>query len=129
MADQTPAVAATGDSERTLVIERTFRASPERVFKAFTDPAILVTWWGPVGFPTPECKLGLRAGGVWRTVMRAPDGSPHSVSGVSREIVPPKRLVLTWAWEEDDGRRGDETEVELTFVAAGNATHLRIVHR
>src|SRR6266705_2898847 len=89
------------DPERTLVIERVFKASPERMFKAWTDPAVLVTWWGPVGFTTPECQVDLRAGGAWRTVMRAPDGRTHPVSGVYREILPPKRLVITWARSEE----------------------------
>jgi uncharacterized protein YndB with AHSA1/START domain len=129
MADPARSAASEDDPERTLVIERRFKASPERVFRAWTDPAILVTWWGPVGFTTPECHLDLRQGGAWRTVMRAPDGSRHPVSGVYREILPPKRLVITWAWEEADGRRGPETEVAVTFAPTPEGTHMRLVQR
>jgi uncharacterized protein YndB with AHSA1/START domain len=120
--------AADSDGERTLVIERVFNATPDRVFRAWTDPAVLVKWWGPEGFTTPELSLDVRPGGTWRTVMRAPNGSTHPVSGVFREISPPSRLVLTWAWEED-GKRGHETEIELTFSAVESRTHMRLVQR
>jgi len=116
------------DPERTLVIERVFKASPERVFRAWTDPAVLVTWWGPDGFTTPEFTFDVRPGGAWRTVMRSPDGNPHPVSGIYREINPPRRLVITWAWEED-GKRGHETEIEVTFSAIENGTRMRLVQR
>jgi len=129
MADSAPMAAMADDPARTLVIERVFKASPERVFRAWTDPAILVTWWGPVGFTTPECGLDLRPGGAWRTVLRAPDGSPHPVSGVYREILPPQRLVITWAFEEADGSRGPETEVAVTFAPIPDGTRMRLVQR
>jgi len=129
MSDPDQAAASGDDAERTLVIERVFKASPERVFKAWTDPAVLVTWWGPAGFTTREFEFDLRSGGKWRTVLHAPDGRAHPVSGVYREIRPPTRLVITWAWEEADGRRGHETEVEVTFAPTGDGTHMRLVQR
>jgi len=127
MADRAAAAVA-GESERTLIIERVFRASPDRVFRAWTDPAILVKWWGPAGYTTPELSLDVRPGGAWRTAMRSPDGSAHPVSGVFREINPPNRLVITWAWEED-GKRGHETEIELTFSAVAEGTRMRLIQR
>jgi len=131
MAD-TPAVnaatAVTGDrpADRTLIIERVFKASPEKVFKAWTDPAILVKWWGPEGFETPECEMEVRAGGAWRTTMVSPKGDSHTVSGVYREISSPSRLVMTWGWEQD-GNRGHETVVEITFEPSGSGTKMRLV--
>ncbi|MGH6904258.1 MAG: SRPBCC domain-containing protein [Geminicoccaceae bacterium] len=55
---------------------------------------------GARGFTVPACTMDVRAGGTWHTVMRAPEGKDHIVSGVYREIMPPERLVLTWAWEK-----------------------------
>jgi uncharacterized protein YndB with AHSA1/START domain len=124
-----PAAARDGDNDRTLVIERLFKASPDRVFRAWTDPAILATWWGPEGHTTPVLALDCRPGGTWRTVMRSPDGSPHRVSGVYREVSPPERLVISWAWEEEDGRRGHETEIEVTFSQVAGGTLMRLVQR
>lgn len=113
-------------ADRTLIIERIFKASPERLFKAWTDPAILVKWWGPEGFETSEYEMDVRTGGAWRTKMVSPKGDDHKVSGVYREIVPPTRLVMTWGWE-NNGERGHETIVEITFEAREAGTRMRLV--
>lgn len=113
------------EQDRTLIIERVFKAPPDQVFKAWTDPEILVKWWGPEGFTTPECAMDVRPGGAWRTKMVGPDGA-HTVSGVYREIAPPKRLVMTWGWEAD-GQRGHETVVDVTFEPVSGGTRMRLV--
>lgn len=107
-----------------LRINRTFRAPRERLFRAFTEPARLQRWWGPEGWDVPVCELDPRAGGAWRTTMRAPDGKEMTVSGLYEEIDPPSRLVFTWAWTQEDGGRGHETVVTLEFIERGEATEL-----
>jgi uncharacterized protein YndB with AHSA1/START domain len=110
-----------------LRLSRSFAAPRDRVFRAFTSPAQLVRWWGPKGFTVPACTLDVRAGGAWRTVMRSPEGKDHIVSGVYREIIPPERLVLTWAWEED-GARGHETVVTIELFETPGGTRLELTH-
>ena len=83
----------------SLTIRRVLPASRTRVFEAWTDPAVLMRWWGPEGMTTPHCEMDVRPGGTWRTTMRGATGD-HICRGVYREIAPPERLVLTWAWEE-----------------------------
>ena len=51
-------------------LERTFAADIDRVFRAFTDPAELVHWWGPMNVPTSVAEIDLRVGGAWRVVKR-----------------------------------------------------------
>ena len=128
-ANSASAIREGSEADRTLVIERVFKAPPEKVFAAWTNPEILVKWWGPEGFGTPEHEMDVREGGAWRTVMRNDKGEDHVVSGVYRDISPAKRLVLTWAWEQPDGSRGHETLVELTFEPAGDGTRMRLVQR
>jgi uncharacterized protein YndB with AHSA1/START domain len=118
-----------GITERILVIDRVFKAPPERVFAAWTDPATLVKWWGPQGFHTPECAMDVREGGAWRTVMRNAEGEAHIVSGVYRQVAPSRRLVLTWGWQQADGSRGHETTVELDFEPVSEGTRLRLRQR
>ncbi|MHA1548135.1 MAG: SRPBCC family protein [Alphaproteobacteria bacterium] len=113
--------------DRTLVVERVFRASPERVFQAWTDPAILARWWGPEGMSIPECEMDVRPGGAWSTVMANDEGMRLTVSGVYREITPPERLVMTWGWHQEDGSRGHETEIEVTLEDAPEGTRMRLV--
>jgi uncharacterized protein YndB with AHSA1/START domain len=86
-------------STTVLRITRTFPASRERVFDAFTRPELLRQWWGPAGFSLPEANLELRVGGAYRFAMRPPQGEVMYLGGVFKEIERPSRLSYTWAWE------------------------------
>ena len=121
-------VRSASQSARKLVITRVFDAPRETVFRAWTEPARLVRWWGPKDFTIPEYKMDVRPGGAWRTVMRSPRGERHSVQGVFREIVAPERLVFTWAWEDEHGKPGHETIVAVEFRARGDKTELTLTH-
>jgi uncharacterized protein YndB with AHSA1/START domain len=115
------------DDALVLRLSRSFAAPRERVFRAFSAPGQLAKWWGPKGFTVPACTLDLRPGGAWRTVMRSPEGKDHIVSGVYREIVPPERLVFTWAWETE-GERGHETVVTIELLETAGGTRLELTH-
>ena len=112
------------DDAPVLRLNRTFKARRDRVFQAFTDARRLQKWWGPKGMSVPVCELEPVPGGAWRTTMRGEDGKEYTVSGVYREIDAPARLVFTWAWTQDDGRRGHETLVTLEFMDQGEETEL-----
>jgi uncharacterized protein YndB with AHSA1/START domain len=117
-------VAPAARPERELVLTRVFDAPPPLMFKAWTEPEHLVRWWGPAGFTMPACKMDVRPGGSFRYQMRAPDGADHWLQGVYREIDPPKRLVLTWAWEDGEGKPGHETLLTVTFAEHQGKTRL-----
>ena len=121
-------VRSASQAARKLVITRVFDAPREAVFRAWTEPARLVRWWGPKDFTVPEYKMDVRPGGAWRTVMLSPDGERHPVQGVFREIVAPERLVFTWAWEDEHGKPGHETLVAVEFRARGDKTELTLTH-
>jgi uncharacterized protein YndB with AHSA1/START domain len=110
--------------DQVLRLERMIAASPEGLFELWTEPGELVKWWGPDGYDIPEHALDVRPGGRWRTTMRSPEGTRHTVSGVYRTIERPRRVVFTWAWDQDDGSRGHETEVTVTFEPAPGGTRL-----
>ena len=110
-----------------LRVDRFFAASPERVFAAFTEARHLAQWWGPKGMTCAHIEIEARPGGRHRSCMRAADGQEHWVSGVFREVVPPRRLVFTWAWETD-GVRGPDSIVTLTFTAQENGTLVTLRH-
>ncbi len=122
----TPTTAA-ATADRTLVVERIFKAPPERVFRAWSDHKVLVKWWGTDDYQAPDPQIDFRIGGAWRSAMVGPNGEAHTVSGVYREIEPPKRLVMTWGWEQADGSRGHETVVEVNFEPAPGGTRVRLV--
>ena len=111
-----------------LQLQRRYRASPERVFRALTQPAALREWWCPPGWIAGEIALDLRAGGAYRIAMkRLEDGKQVAVSGRFLEVQPPERLVYTWRWE---GAFADlaETRVTLELQRAESETIVLLSH-
>jgi uncharacterized protein YndB with AHSA1/START domain len=107
---------------RELTITRDFNAPRSLVFKLWIDPDHVAHWWGPIEYPAANVSMDVRPGGRWRHCLRSPDtGQELWLGGVFREIVPPKRLVFTFAWEEE-GERGLETLVTVTFAERGGKT-------
>jgi len=113
-------------SERTLVITRIFDAPRSLVFNAWTEPAHRMRWWGLKGFTVTSCEMDLRPGGAWRLSMRSPEGREDRQVGIFREIVPPERLVFTYAFEDAAGNLGHETLVTVTFAEHEGKTKLTV---
>jgi uncharacterized protein YndB with AHSA1/START domain len=112
-----------------LELDHSFRATPERIFAALTEPRELVEWWGPFGFTTPEIELDLRVGGGFRLGMQPPDGEMFHLSGEFLEIEPPSSLAYTFRWEEPDPD-DRETVVRLTVATvSADVTELSLRHR
>lgn len=109
-------------TEPELVIMRMFNAPRDVVWQAWTDPAHAVRWWGPKDYPATHLDMDVRPGGAWSGQLRsAEDGRILSHRGVFREVTPPERLVFTFAWDEE-GERGLETVVTITFADQGDRT-------
>jgi uncharacterized protein YndB with AHSA1/START domain len=110
--------------DRVLRLERVIATTPERLFALWSEPEEIARWWGPEGFTCPHYDMDVRPGGRWRTTMRRPDGTEHVVSGIYRVIDPPRRISFTWAWDDDAGLRGHETEVTVTFEPVPGGTRM-----
>ena len=128
-------VNSTEAGNTTLQITRIFKASRAKVFQAWTDPKVLKQWFGPTDdFSVPVAEVDLRAGGKYRIQMNAPNGETHTVGGVYREVVPPERLVFTWAWESGGGCGSSEDEapgetvVTVVFQEKGTDTEVFLTH-
>jgi uncharacterized protein YndB with AHSA1/START domain len=83
------------DPELDLVLERIVDVSPELVWKAWTEPQHLEKWFTPRPWTTVACEIDLRPGGIFRTVMRSPEGKDFPNLGCYLEIVPNRKLVWT----------------------------------
>ena len=130
---------ATKTVEPEMVITRVFEAPRELVFKAWTEPAHVVQWWGPNGFTTPHCKIDLRPGGVFHYCMRSPEGRDYWGRGVFREIVAPERIVYTDTFADAEGNAVEpahygmsnwpvETLVTVTFARQKGKTKVTVQH-
>jgi uncharacterized protein YndB with AHSA1/START domain len=111
----------TTPSQREIVSERVFDAPRERVFAAYTDPALIPRWWGPRRMTTAVAEMDVRPGGAWRFVMREGDGRETAFRGVYREVSPPERLVQTFEWEGMPGHVIVET---VAFDDLGERTRV-----
>ncbi|MGH7338372.1 MAG: SRPBCC family protein [Myxococcota bacterium] len=86
-----------------IVVERTFDAPRQRVFRFFTEPDKLKRWWAPAGGSTPHCTVDLRVGGKFHFCMRTADGQDFWGVGVYREIVRPERIVYVDSFADENG--------------------------
>ena len=103
----------------SLRLTRLYPVAPKKVWQAWTDPQALKRWWGPGGADgVSVAELDVRVGGRFRFVLRDPEGEYHDIRGVYLEVVPNRKLVFTFAWEED-GERNLDTLVTVTFADEG----------
>ena len=65
--------------DRILTISRVIRTSPEELFDAWTDPRLLLKWWGPEGTTIPDYTFDVRVGGAWKTTMMNAAGDAPGV--------------------------------------------------
>ena len=83
------------DPRLDLLLERIVDISPDRVWAAWTEPEHLKNWFTPAPWKTVDCEIDLRPGGVFRTVMRSPEGQEFPNVGCYLEIVKNEKLVWT----------------------------------
>jgi uncharacterized protein YndB with AHSA1/START domain len=110
----------------TLEVRRTFAASAERVFQAWTRPEELKLWAAPGPLVTAVAEVDLKVGGGYRIHMQEPDGKEYRVVGVYREVDPPRRLVYTWTWETDP--TVTDSIVTVDFLERGGSTEVVLRH-
>lgn len=110
------------EADRELVFTRVFDAPRALVFEAWTDPAHVAQWWGPQGFTTTIQQMDVRPGGVWRLVMRGPDGRDYRNRIVFLEVVKPERLV--YQHDPEPGSEPVTFQVTVTFADEGGKTRL-----
>ena len=85
------------DPRLDLVLERVVDIPPELVWAAWTMPEHIKKWFTPAPWKTVDCEIDLRPGGIFRTVMRSPEGEDINNVGCFLEIVPNRKLVWTVA--------------------------------
>jgi uncharacterized protein YndB with AHSA1/START domain len=109
----------------TLVVRRRIKATREKLFAAWTQPSLLVRWWGPQGVECPAAEIDLRVGGSYRIANRFPDGTVLWIAGIFETIEPPHRLSYTWKLESQNA---PVERVTVCFDAHGAATDVVVTH-
>lgn len=83
------------DPSRDLSFERFVDLTAEAIWAAWTQPELLMPWFCPRPWTTIACRIELRPGGEFHTLMRSPEGQEFPNSGCYLEVVPNRRLVWT----------------------------------
>ena len=112
----------------SLEIKRLINAPRERVYLAWTDPAQLKEWFGPEGVRTRSITADVRVSGKYRWDLFNQDGEEMSAFGEYRELVPGRKVVFTWKWDDDENWETHNSLVTVEFFDRGGGTELRLKH-
>jgi len=127
----------------SVVIERTFNAPVELIWKMWTESEHFAAWYGPTGASIPVAKMDVRVGGSRHIcmAMETPNGPMQMwFVGEFTEIVPNERLVYTEAMSDEAGNRispeqmgmppghPESTQVIVEMAAFEGTTNMTMTH-
>ena len=116
-------------AEKTsLQIKRFINAPRSRVYAAWTDPAQLKEWWGPESVRTRNFVAEARVGGKYRWDLINQADEEMSVFGEYRELVPEKKIVFTWKWDDDEVWENRDSIVTVELSDRDGGTELLLKH-
>jgi uncharacterized protein YndB with AHSA1/START domain len=124
-ANQGPDNSSQAGERPSLTLSRHFKAPPELVYQAWTDPTKIVHWFGPDAGPVLRAETDVTVGGRYRVVFQTLDGEEHDVSGLYREVVPNQKLVFSWTWRTMPERT---SLVTVTMKAEEGGTLFTLTH-
>jgi uncharacterized protein YndB with AHSA1/START domain len=106
-------------SERELVVTRTFNGPARLVFEAWSKPELFKRWWVPksAGMSLLTCEMDVRTGGTYRLVFSVGDSKTMEFFGKYLEVIPGARIV----WTNDEGGHGGPVST-VTFEEKGSQT-------
>jgi uncharacterized protein YndB with AHSA1/START domain len=131
---------ATKTCENEILITRLFDAPRDLIWREWTEPELVMQWWGPKNYTSPSCKIDLRVGGTYLFCMRSPEGKDFWSTGVYREVKRPERIVYTDSFADEKGTMVPATYygmspdvpaemlVTLTFEVQAGRTRLTLRH-
>lgn len=83
------------DAQLDLGFTRIVDVPRELVWRAWTEPELLMPWFCPLPWKTIDCGIDLRPGGLFRTTMQSPDGTELPNTGCYLEVIAGRKLVWT----------------------------------
>ena len=110
----------------TIRLHRVLRAPPERVYRAFLEPAAMVKWLPPNGFTGKVHHIKAEVGGTYKmSFTNFTTGHSHSFGGEFLELVPNERIRHTDKFDDPNLPGQMQTTVTLRKVSVG--TELTVV--
>ena len=116
----------TTNNTNTIRLHRVLKAPPERVYRAFLDPAAMCKWLPPNGFTGQVHHLEAKVGGTYKmSFTNFSTGNSHSFGGEYLELTPNERIRHTDRF--DDPNLPGEMQTTITFKQVFCGTELNIV--
>ena len=113
-------------SDKRVTLHKVLKATPEKVFRAFTEPNAMVSWFPPYGFICVVHSMNMSVGGNYKmSFINFSTGNGHSFGGEFLEIKPNEFLKYTDKFDDPKLPGGMITSVWLKKVSVG--TELRIL--
>ena len=116
------------EEKTSLEIKRFINAPRDRVYKAWTDPDQLKQWWGPADVKTRSFTADARVGGKYRWDLFNQNGEEMSVFGEYRELIPGKKIVFTWKWDDDENWKAHDSVVTIELSDRDGGTEVKLTH-
>ena len=117
----------TATASDAIIQEITIRGDAESIFKALTNAAERMKWWGAEGrFQVTHMESDLQPGGKWSMGGTSMGGRPFTVRGRYLQVDRPRLLEFTWLpdWQGDD----TESVVRFDLEESGEVTTVRLTH-
>lgn len=113
-------------TKNTVSLHRVLQASPEKVFRAFSDPAAHSTWLPPYGFVCTIQEMDFKVGGRFKmTFINFSTGNSHSFGGEYLAIEPDAFIKYSDKFDDPNLPGEMTTSIWLKKVSCG--TELKIV--
>jgi uncharacterized protein YndB with AHSA1/START domain len=110
----------------TVQLHRVLRSTPDRVYRAFLDPAAMAKWLPPNGFTGTVHQMDARVGGTYKmSFTNFTSGKSHSFGGEYVELVPNERIRYIDRF--DDPNLKGQMQVSIAIRAVLVGTEVRIV--
>ena len=121
-------MATRAEEKTSLEITRFINAPRSRVYSAWTDPAQLRQWFGPEFVQTNDLVADLRVGGKFRWDLTNPEGEKMTCLGEYRELVPDRKIVFTWKWDDDEAWENHDSVVTVELSDRDGGTEVKLTH-
>jgi len=121
-------MSTTTTNTHIIRLHRVFRATPERIYRAFLDADAMVKWLPPHGFTGKIHHMDTKVGGTYKmSFTNFTSGKSHTFGGTYLEMVPHERLRYTDKF--DDPNLPGEMQTTITLKQVSVGTELSIVQQ
>lgn len=114
-------------NESSVLLEVTFNSPIEKIWAAWTNPTVIMTWFGsdPKG-RVLKAELDVRPGGYFEITFQDSDLTQHTCFGIYEEVQPITRLSFSWQWKNEPGV---ESFITVLLMSEDKFTRMQFEHK